>query len=44
MYFQIKKVVQDQGRNHETTLGEAKPMGERNLPPLVEVVLMYLKI
>ena len=33
-----------QGRNQVFFLGEAKPMGGHNLPPMVEIGLTYLKI
>ena len=34
----------NQGRNQVFFLGEAKPMGGHNLPPMVEIGLTYLKI
>ena len=33
-----------QGRNQGFFLGQAKPMGGHNLPPLIDIGLMYLKI
>ena len=34
----------NQGRNHRIFLGKVEPMGEHNLPSLVEIGLTYLKI